>query len=450
MAISLADIDAELARRESASNPGLNAPTNAPSLEDIDAELKRRGAVDQPDTMLNKTASVISKGMNFINNPSGQDMSGVNTMEPQGNNMFAKAGGNVAEYLGGKNLPGNPYTAAAVGTAVSMANPINWLAPEAKGPVSLPGSEALQGTAQEAGAKALGYTKRFLNKQGATERAHSVAQTMLDKGVITNPITHPLSSGAGDMLERAQTLGDTSGQAIGEGLTALDQAGVKAFDPKQVASRVYSQLKPGFTGGAYDAQNSIANEIRDTILAHGDGPITFQSAQALKEKLQELGKFESQTNQLKAKMYQQASGVVKKAMEDAIDGANPSSTALTTGNESATPSISPETLGNYKDAKATYGASQQAQKALINRVSSENGNKNIGLTDTIAAAPELAAGHLGKAAMLVGLKRWLEHNYHPLVATTADSLAKTKISPQTRNAALAAFITKVTTKDNAD
>lgn len=84
-------------------------------------------------TTLNRIAGKISSAMQFINNPSGQDMSNVNLMEPQGQNLFNRAGEATAEYLGGKNLLGNPYTAAAVGTGVSMLNPQNWMAPPAEG-----------------------------------------------------------------------------------------------------------------------------------------------------------------------------------------------------------------------------------------------------------------------------------------------------------------------------
>lgn len=81
----------------------------------------------QPDSMLNRTADAVSGAMKFINNPGGQDMSGVNTMELKGPELFNKIGGNVAEYLGGAGV--NDYLSAGIGTAVSMANPQNWLTP---------------------------------------------------------------------------------------------------------------------------------------------------------------------------------------------------------------------------------------------------------------------------------------------------------------------------------
>lgn len=391
------------------------------------AQETEQSAPSQPDTMLNKTANAISGAMNTINMGSGYSGE-VNAIEPQGNNMFAKAGGNVAEYLGGKNLPGNPYTAAAVGTAVSMANPENWMVPVAEGRAPLPGSEGFAQTAQEAGRKSLGYTKRFLNKPGAVDKANQVAQTMLDQGVITNPIRHPLSSGSQDMLERAQILNDNSGKAIGDTIESLSGQGKTAFSTAEMADEIQRQLTPKYAGGAYDAENKAVQEILDTVRAHGKGPIDFSNAQALKEKLQELGKFNSNTDQIKANLYRRASGIVRDALDKSITAEGAGQTYLTN--------------------KDLYGKSAQAEKALTNRVSSEEGNKNIGLTDTIAAGAEVAAGSPMKAIALVGGKKALERYYHAAKATTYDYLAKTTTGQGIRQAALAAFIDKFTTKDN--
>lgn len=85
---------------------------------------------------LNNVADKISRGMAFIDNPGGKNVE-TNSMEFQGQNLFNKMGENTAEYLGGKNIPGNPYTAAAAGTAVSFLNPQNWMAPAKPGPLNV-------------------------------------------------------------------------------------------------------------------------------------------------------------------------------------------------------------------------------------------------------------------------------------------------------------------------
>lgn len=91
------------------------------------------GKSSQPNNAgLQSFADSISGAMSFINNPGGEQASGgANLMQPQGDSLFNRAAGGVAEYLGGKGV--NPYMAAIPATAISMANPMNWISPNFKG-----------------------------------------------------------------------------------------------------------------------------------------------------------------------------------------------------------------------------------------------------------------------------------------------------------------------------
>lgn len=356
-----------------------------------------------------KASDVVTKGMNFLNNPGpGAYQGPVNTMQSNGDALFNSLGEKATEYLGRKNIPGNPYTAAGVGTAISMANPVNWMMNPKAIPdqVQLPGTSIAEGRAQSAAHRALGYTKGMLKKPGTLERANQVAQTMLDQGVIKNPLTNPRSFGAEDMYGRASDLADTSGKAIGK--TISDLSGKPSIDTNAIGVEVGNQLAPKYSGGIYDTQKNITNEILDTIGAHGNGPIDFSSAQALKQKLGEIAQFSKSSDALKANMYQRAYGIVNDALEKAIGGA-------TEGTDAA---------GQYIKNKQIYGASKEAEKALLNRMSSEAGNKRIGLTDTIAAGSELAAGNPMHAGVLLGLKHLAENAGNSLEARVMDYLAK--------------------------
>lgn len=461
---------------------------------------------------LNRTADLITAGLNRVNNLGRAEPilpPGTNLMQPQGDQLFSKAGGNVAEYLGSK-FPTHPYAAAAVGTAVSMANPQNWLTPGMEGRTPIPGAEGFKQSAEEAGAKSLGFTKRFLNKPGNIDTAREVAQTMLDEGVITNPIRHPLSSGAEDMLGRAEALGNQSGKAIESSINQIGSTGKTSFGAWDAISEIESQLRPKRTGGAYDAEHAVVNEIIDTVKAHGEGPLDFQSAQELKEKLQDLGKFNQVTDATKANLYRRASGIVRDALDRSVAGAatehvlpvvqpgsktgephalfayndkwgpggadrsvynvfgDPNHPAIqsrgfgssvtkadldtagipVTGREPTSAKYNPiDKVGSPDPAmrqaaidyfvnKKLYGNSDIAQKALTNRLSSEQGNKAIGLTDTIAAVPEIAEGNLGKLGAVLGVKRLLERYYHATKATTADALAKSTLGPEAKRTAI--------------
>lgn len=363
----------------------------------------------QPSNVgLQDVADTVSKGLNFINNPGGGPPAGTQATGPQGDNLFQKLGDKTNTYLNSKDIPGNPYTAALAGTAISMANPENWLTNPAAIPnkVQLPGAGTAEDMAQGAARRTLGYTKGMLKKPGALDRANQVGQTMLDQDVIKNPITNPLSFGAEDTYGRASDLADTSGQAIGNVISGL--AGKPSIDTNAVGMEVSNQLFPKYSGGVYDAQKNVVNEIMDTIGAHGNGPISFDSAQALKQKLGEAAQFSKNTDAMKADMYRRAYGIVNDALDKSIQGATEGTA----------------THGSYQQNKAVYGASKEAEKALLNRMSSEAGNKRIGLTDTVAAAGELAAGHPGVAAGLIGIKHGVENAGNALTARTMDYLAR--------------------------
>lgn len=128
MGISLEEIERELALREQ---------TGDPALAEIDAELKRRGV--QPESMetpLQKTANKITNVVEAINHPGaalGFQQPQVNEMAFQGDSLFDRAGTKVTEFLGKNNVPAP--LAALPGTAISMANPMNWMTPPKVGPV---------------------------------------------------------------------------------------------------------------------------------------------------------------------------------------------------------------------------------------------------------------------------------------------------------------------------
>lgn len=481
----------------------LKAKASASEDERLETGPDRTG---NNQTGLQKVAGGITRVMQAIDQPGaflGIKQPQVNEMSPQGDVLFNKAGEAITEYLGRRM--DSPVVPALAGTAVSMMNPQNWMTRTLPGKTGLLGQEGFQRSAQEAGRKALGFTKRYLNKAPENiKKANVVAQAMLDQGVITNPLRHPFTSGGQEMLERAQDLGEQTGRTMGESITQLSEAGKTAFNTTDVIGEIESQLMPKYEGGAYNAEKAVVQEIIDTVKAHGEGPLTFSSAQALKEKLQEIGKFHMSTDATKTNLYRRASGVVRDALDRSVakvglekslpvmepgaktgdphalfafnenlgpgypttskyqvfgDPSHPMikakgfGTQMTAAELEATgiPIVgrTPRSVGQWEPLesvgqanpelrqaatkyftnKSLYGKSLEAEKAITNRVSSEQGNKNIGLTDTIVAGAELAAGNPLKAAATVGFKRAFERGYHATKATLADRLAKVSFTP---------------------
>lgn len=316
---------------------------------------------------------------------------------------------------------------------------------------------AVQKTAQGLAARGVGIKGALLKRIGL-DKARQVGQTMLDEGVVKGT-----SLGTEATLDRAKDVAETSGKAIGEGLTALDEAGVKSFNPRVLARKVYDQIRPGRLGGAYNAQELAAREVRDTILAHraGGGPITFDSAQQLKETLQEMGQFHTMTDKMKAKMYRQASGIVKGALEDSV-GAAAGKEVLIEGGPSVVgtdmlpkgdkvvgelQNIAPDVLEKYKQAKKVYGAAETATEGLTNRLNAE-ASSGPSLRGTLIAAGAASQGHLTPALEALGLWETGARYGARAGASTLNFLNSNAIAENVRRAITSEFISRIRMKGN--
>lgn len=313
----------------------------------------------------------------------------------------------------------------------------------------------VQKVTQNLAARGVGLKGALLKRIGM-DKARDVGQTMLDEGVIKGT-----SPGTEATLERAKEAAQTSGKEIGEGLSALDEAGVKSFNPRAIARKVYNQIKPGRLGGAYNAQELAAREVRDTILAHraGGGPITFDSAQTLKETLQDMGKFNTMTDQMKSKMYRQAAGIVKQAMEDSIGNAAGSEiireggpsvvgTDITAPGEKVlgeVGNIDPDVLQRYQKAKKVYGAAETATEGLTNRLNAE-ASSGPSLRGTIIAAGAASQGHLTPALEALGAYEATARYGARVGASTLNFLNNSPLAENVRRAVMSEFISRITTK----
>lgn len=293
--------------------------------------------------------------------------------------------------------------------------------------------------AVDQGRRALGFTKRYLNKKaGGLAKANDVTRTMLDEGVI-----QPFS-GAGGIKTRIDALNESSGKGVAQTVKALHDTGQKSLNTNEVIRDVYAQLSPRYQGGAYDEEKKIFDEVVGTIRAHGDGPIDFNSAQDLKEKLQKLGQFQVGGDSVKAEKYRRASGIARKALDDAIER------GLKEGGFPA------DAMAQFQRNKRAYGATEEATEGITNRISSEQGNRIVSLTDFLTAIPTAVAGtaHGGAglglaAAATVGLGKRAVERYG--ASTSAWALKKTSdliaANGEAINFARRALITKLITKE---
>lgn len=251
--------------------------------------------------------------------------------------------------------------------------------------------QVLENAAESQGRRALGYTKRFLNTAEKKANATQATKVMLDEGVIS-----PGRSASG-MAGKVAELQETSGKAIGD---FLDSQGM-GFDPNSAIQKLET-MRPQYKGGHYDQVHNAIDTAIDTIKAHGDKPISWTEANDLKGILQGAAPYEKAGEQtLKGETNRSIAGQFKDYLDSSLDNI--------TGN-------SKEFRKFVKD-KGIYKATKSAEKSLLNRTSSEEGNNLIGLTDIIAGtgglagsgllhSPEMAAGTLGLLLAKKGAERY--------------------------------------------
>ena len=300
--------------------------------------------------------------------------------------------------------------AAGVGTMVSMTPDIisSFSPQESKIISDSVSSPFFQDKAQNLGAKALGFSKKFLADPSKADRAKKVAQAMLDEGVLT-----PLSSSK-EMAIKAQELADNSGKAIGDYLEKMSQQG--NFFDQNVAISELEKLRPArqsgsiLKGGAFEKINQKIDNAINTIRAYGDQPISWQEANDLKGYLQDLANWNN--NKESTVLDKVIAGKFRESLDNSLE------------NFSQNPGQDPAAFEEFLKNKKNYSAALSAMDPLYNRISSELGNKSIGLTDFILAAPDIATGNFGKAAALVGGKRIFEKFGPQTGATLFNKLSK--------------------------
>jgi len=270
-------------------------------------------------------------------------------------------------------------------------------------------AKGIAGAGTGAARRALGFTKRFLGNRKQVKAAQEAAASMVDEGVVT-----PLA-GAEKMLSRVATLKDEAGKRI-QGF--LESQGI-GFDTRAAIERLES-LRPPKRGGKYDAIHSKIDQAIETIQGHGRvardplitgfkdvTPIGFQEANRLKGVFQDAANFMS--NKAADATDQAIAGAFREFLDESLETASKQAAG---GKEFA---------GFMRD-KSLYKNASHAEEALNNRLSSELGNKSIGLTDWLApgvgAALGTAAGPFGAGvgAIAVPVLKKLGEKYGPQTA----------------------------------
>ncbi len=274
---------------------------------------------------------------------------------------------------------------------------------EAIGPAIKSVGNGLKDFAETRAAKSMGATKALFKSEGR-DGVRDIGRRALDEGIVS-----PLAS-TDEMISRAEALKVKGGAKMGEVYKTIDDAGASEFNPQQVATNVDEKIggfwrSPINSGETKQLQNTL-----DSILIRGEDNIPLQEAQKLKE---ELGKTANWKNKLvisdKEQMARDAYGVVSKAIDDAAEN----------GSQKVGVDGLKKTL---QQGKSEYSTGANALKLLDNKSAIE-GNKTLGLTDTIVGMGGYAA--LGpKGLAILAVKKITEKYGNQLAATSANNISK--------------------------
>lgn len=240
--------------------------------------------------------------------------------------------------------------------------------------------------------RSIGLTKQFLNKTASDlPKANQAALTALDSGIIRNPITNPLSSGADDMMARAQSLDTSTGKSIGNFLGAQGEK----FDWGDALKRL-DEVERRFPAdpSVRSQVQSFRDTIRKTAYRHG-GELPFEEANKIKSYLQ--NKINWKSDKASAEVGQSGAGAVRGSIDDQLEViANKGGTG--------------EKFGKFKQDKKLFGDLQTIQKGLLNKQSAESGNMLVSLPSLVlGGAAFTQVGGLKAVATAIGaelLKRY--------------------------------------------
>jgi hypothetical protein len=299
---------------------------------------------------------------------------------------------------GAFNEMGGALIGKGIGAAVQKASPY------------------LRNFAIDRSASALGATKAVRNKLGP-EKVAEMGATGLDEGIVTS-----LASTEDKIMRTRQMMENAMAKRRGI-YEKIDEANASGFNPKEVASAIDSKI-----GGSFDRVGNLSSEVAqakqldamtEKIMNQGTDNIPMSKAQELIQALEKEARFyvsrSGPANETAKNVYKQTRAAINEAAETAAEkmGESGFKKVVETSNKDFSTGI-------------------RMSKALENKASSESGNKLIGLTDTIAAAPAimsgLSLGSLATGAGVLAAKKGVEKYGNNVLATSANELSKAQVN----------------------
>ena len=280
--------------------------------------------------------------------------------------------------------------------------------------------KGIQKVASGAGDLAKKFAARAIGaERGTIKKFGNESVDDLGEYALKNNLLSPLSS-ADDILARNESVMSNAMNQRAGAYQTIDDAGASAFNPLEVATKV----EDGVVGGlnrTYDDTKELIQALDphlSNILSRGESNIPMKEAQELVESLGRKAKFDTSRNNISNDVAVEAYFAARKALNEAA--------------EQGAESVGVKGLRDViENANKTYSTGTKAKALLDNKFAREQGNKLIGLTDTIATAE--AASSLGGpyGAALLAVKKGGERYGSQNAALGLDKISKVLMkSPQ--------------------
>ncbi len=328
----------------------------------------------------------------------GKEVSDIVKSDPQAAAEFSLADVGVTAALSG--LFGGAFGAAAAGINKAKIEAAPFLAD-------------LQ---ERAGAKALGFNKSQLSKlKGGIEEAKDVARTLMDAEIDTGEKIFTPLAGPSELSSKVETLRTDAGARMGKVYDKLDEAAAPGVNPLDLAAKIDAKIGDFWRSPINKGETNQLENVLESVLMRGDKDISFREAQTLKEEIKKVaypgGKSPFEPSP-RVQIAQDAYKIVSETIDEAV-----SKGAKELGDGAL--------LKELQTARKQYAAAKKAGRALADRVSSEQGNKLFGLTDTIAGSVLSSGVGLGAAGAAVALKKLAEkYGASTLASTRGASVDK--------------------------
>lgn len=281
-------------------------------------------------------------------------------------------------------------------------------------------SDFLGELSDERAAKALGMSKSQIKKlKGGQKEAEEIGNYMMDAALEGGEkVITPLST-TDDIYDRVLRMRDESGSKIGNIYKQLDEQGLGKIKIEGLENSLRAKVEKDFSGKLYTQERNILNNIVSDLKDLRIDATDFTPPTGAMESFKAVGKKQKVSDELSfdaVKTYmdrladiafpkglnlaepsprqavaRKVWGALRGEVDNAVDAA-----VTKTGDASLKTTLA--------ESRKAYSMSSKAKRSLEDKISSQAGNKLVGLTDTITGVGAAAVDPISALPAILAKK----------------------------------------------